>query len=350
MLSIQAMNDLCRLVPLLPLLLSGCWDSHDLYEDREHCSPPPGTVCCSDDGVPHPRWDDSYCPFECPSYLHLESIVDCVPTLDAGAPAVDAGPWVWDAGPDAEVPDAGPIPGLMCEPVRAGGACSDAPGLVVVEGQEAEFAYRFDECGCCPPTECVASVDAASRRILFTTALCPDTCDCDTCETVEGRCTIPPLPFAGEWQAWMNGAPAVRIPVRQAGAPGEPNPPGCSTFAEPSSCGSASPLQANPWQPTETCVRDRPDRRVIELVHTCGTCDYAGPCISYLVGDQIIVQPSRYASPCELCDDSCHRTVMQCEIPPLPPGSGQYLISVGGDPVAILGTGTQRNATTACAP
>ncbi len=311
----SGMAGLCRAVPLLvcPLLLLGCFDTHlndgDAGPPRSDAGPPSGLDAGSptrrDAGDPPPP-----------------------PPLDAGAP--------------------------VCPPHRAFAGCSPAPGLVAVQGVPFEVPYRMDECGCCAGTECaVTSIDAGRRRLHLLTTLCPDPCDCADCNPVEGVCAIPGLPAAGDWQVWINDAPAVTLPVRDAEG-GPANPAGCAAFAEDDGCDTeGDELIPNPWAPTSVCVRERFGRQVIELSDDCWGCEYQGPCLTYFqpgsVGGRLHLGAHRFSGPCDgACDTVCHEEVRHCEIPVLPEGDGLYEVVVDGEVRATLGRGAQASSTTYC--
>ena len=337
------LRNLSRVVPFL-VLMTGCFDSHTIY-DGPRCRVPAGMVCCAG-GFASTHWE-SLCPFSCPVTHDLVPAAECWAEgpRDAGP---DTRPPVFDSGRrDTGPRDTGPPPGLVCPLRRPVAACSGAPGLVVVQGEPFQFPYRFDECGCCPETECVATVDPGAQTVDIYMTLCEDPCDCDACIPIEGSCRVPPIPFAGDWRVEVNGAPALVLPVRER-AGGEPNPPGCATFADDAPCRLGDPLVSHAWSVTQACVRERAARRVIELVDGCASaCDIQSTCISYLAGDSIVVEP--FAASCaDACVDVCARVVRHCEIPDLPPGDVVYPIVSGGRVVGQLGSGRLYTSSTEC--
>jgi hypothetical protein len=235
----------------------------------------------------------------------------------------------------------GDAPALTCPIARADASCLES--FAIPAGLPVELPFQFDGCGCCIETQCAVSVDAAARVLSLETHLCPDPCDCDTCITPTGTCSVPPLPLdaLGEWTVRVNGTSAFRIGVIDPFDPVAPPPPGCATYAEIDDCGGAQPDFT--MGPVRGCVEHhRPsDRDTLVLYEACGTCgEIPSACDASLLprftadlppGADIQLHARRYFTGCDVdCPDVCIEQRFECALPPLAPGE-YYRVFVDGE-------------------
>lgn len=272
---------------------------------------------------------------------------------DAGpAPAVDAWLGLADAAP---VLDAGPAPlpdaGLRCEPVRADFACLES--FVVPAGRPSVLPLSFDVCACCAQTECGVSVDTAGRTVRVTTTLCPDPCDCATCNTPLAQCELPAL-AAGTWTLEVNGGAAMTLPVVRDEPGLIPPPPACVDFAAADGCTAAEGVlrATQPQRATRACVRptvDSSQRYELDLYDECGGCDRESTCTVEVTerltddlpaGSDVRVRARRYAGACDgACPEICMPHTRTCAIPPFD-ASGLTRVIVEGGPSFTFTAGT----------
>lgn len=260
---------------------------------------------------------------------------------DGADPARDAGPRPpdGDAGTDPPPPiiDAGRMPDprpdpppepppTMCPLARADATCMSS--FLVAPGFPFELPIAFDECGCCPGTECTVAVDHATRRVHLSTALCPDPCDCAACLPVTGSCSIPAL-AAGLWTVEVNGDEAFVLPVETP--PFVEPPPACVTYAQPDACRPSDSLEGEPVVPDEVCVSTALSGTSIELIEDCPSCYFLdGPCAVTLEprltddlppGGELHVAATDFVTGCDVaCTAECTQTMRTCRAPPLVDG------------------------------
>lgn len=337
----------CRIVPSLAcaalFFLPGCFLAHSL--DDEPCLDrprPADVVCCAFGGPVAP---ETTCPFVCPRGSSATSSAECgwAPPPDDGgtvAPPVDAGP-------------------LACPSVRADATCLES--FVVAPGVPFELPVTFDTCACFPASECRAEVDAASQTLRLTTALCPDTADCEVCEAPRASCAVPAL-REGSWNVVVNGAPAFALPVF-ADSGFAPPPPACATYAQPDRCAISERIDPIGWRPSEVCIAPRPGSAaggevVVTVASQCWGCgDLGGPCIATLEerftddlppGGELRLAPTHHRTECDVaCTDICIRAEHRCLVPQLTPGhfyrvwaDGESMLSFfAGEPGRVCGGG-----------
>ena len=87
------------------------------------------------------------------------------------------------------------------------------------------YLTRYPRCG--------VDVDHDSQTLNLTTTLCPDPCDCDSCDLPTAQCEIPAL-GAGLWDVVVNDHPAFRLPISYER---EIPPPRCASYAAEELCG-----------------------------------------------------------------------------------------------------------------
>lgn len=223
---------------------------------------------------------------------------------------------------DAESP---PIDAaLMCPLARADFTCFSSED--VVPGRPFTLPLSFDTLVCCGDAACAVAVDAATRTLHLTSALCPDTCECRPTRTPVAECAIPAL-AEGVWLVEVNGAAAFQLPV------GTYVTDRCIEFAEVDSCTSPATIVAASMQSVSSaCVHTSVDgdRNWIDVTDDCGTCDREGPCIINVfstpdgaVGN-IDMHAYRFRSACAPdCPAVCIPHTRRCELPPLHVG-GYY--------------------------
>lgn len=249
--------------------------------------------------------------------------VDAGPVARDGWIARDSGPVPADVGPP---PDAGPP---RCPAVRPEATCLTS--FQVAPGREFFLPYDFATCACCVETECVTSVDEAARTIAIDTTLCPDTCDCDTCNPARGSCRVPAL-AEGTWTVVANGVPAFELPVLADSAL-VPPPPACASYAAPDPCGGALPL-AGRLLTEDVCWAPGAGGTGVDavtVVDGCAGCsDAVGPCYAALEprltddlppGGDLHIDVHQFRTRCEPnCPPFCVPLEHRCLVPPLVPG------------------------------
>lgn len=315
----------CHFVPALAcvFVLVGCYDT----TGDERCPAPAGMVCCGGGGAISP---EPGCPFRCPpgSSLAAAGACDAVPPVDAGSGG-DAGPWRPDGGGE-----------LLCPLRRADATCLMS---YLVEPEVAfDLPIAFAGCGCCSEIECAVEVDASAGTIGLTTTLCPDPCDCDGCNPIEGSCRVPPL-GRGTWNVTVNGAPAFELPVAPP-LPGLAPPPACVSYAAEDPCGLVgAPIPLTPSAPDSVCVRRHdflPDAALVELDYECPGCNWLGGTCAVTVeprftddlppGGEIRIAATEHVSGCETtCPPVCTAQTRSCPVPDLEPG-GYYRVWYDG--------------------
>jgi hypothetical protein len=207
-----------------------------------------------------------------------------------------------------------------------------------------DLPFQFDGCACCAATSCDVAVDASSRTLRVGTHLCPDSCDCDACNTPRGTCSVPALPLdsVGQWTVEVNGTAAFVIGVADAFDPTVGPPPGCATYAEPDSCGRTPDFTMGPIRGSVE-HRRLADRDVLVLTHDCWPCgDIDSECEAIVAprltddlppGGEITLDARHYSTACDvLCTDDCVAHERECALPPLVPGD-VYRVRVDGEVV-----------------
>ncbi|WP_157068561.1 hypothetical protein [Sandaracinus amylolyticus] len=253
--------------------------------------------------------------------------------------------------PDASIPvDAGQVrdAGLTCAPTRADFACLES--FAVPAGRDFTLPLAFDTCGCCAQTECaVVDVTRDSQTLRLVTALCPDPCDCDACNTPIAQCEIPALP-PGEWLVEVNGAPAMRLPVVDEELPLPPG--GCIDFAEDDACTRGPGVfEGRAMRPSRACVRrgiGGTSHDELDLTEECGTCDRESTCEVRVMtrlttdlppGSDLHVTAGRYVGGCDgICPPVCIENTRTCALPSLPPGDVNRIF-VDGSPILTFTSG-----------
>ena len=273
--------------------------------------------------------------------------------VDAGSPRVDGGarPLPLDAGPprrDASLP-------LMCPVVAADALCGFLP---MQAGIRQTLPLTFDTCACCARTECDVRVDPASLRIELTTTLCPDPCDCDTCEAPTVECALPPLP-PGEWRVSINGAPAFEVPFVEGSI--EATPPLCVTRAVQDECRPSSVFGVlEPWRAGSLCAAAASDSFApskIEVFGDCAPCAFLqGPCTASMSerltddlppGADLYVDVQMYPTTCDVdCPAICQAGSQTCITPRLQPG---HFYRVFTDEGALIGSFVAGSGERGCA-
>ncbi|MBW2461589.1 MAG: hypothetical protein JRH11_08070 [Deltaproteobacteria bacterium] len=320
------MRWMCHYVPVAlsaGLFLSACYADHgDECDERL----PTAQVCC--DGAGNSVPPASMCPFVCGRGTAVASADECAVGTPP-PPVVDAGPGTPDAAPPPS--DASPPP-LECPLARAAATCLES--FLVEPGVPFALPVTFDACTCCADTQCAAETDAASQTLYLTTALCPDPCDCDSCNTPQGRCDVPPL-AEGTWNVVVNDAPAFQLPVYPDSGLVAP-PPGCATYAEPDACAFSERIDPTGWRPTQVCAEQHPwlgtpSEVTLTLASDCWTCgQLLGPCQVTLEerhtfdlppGGELRVSPQYHWTACDVdCPAVCIEAEQRCVAPPLNPG------------------------------
>jgi hypothetical protein len=220
-----------------------------------------------------------------------------------------------------------------CPPVRADATCLES--FAIPAFQPFELPIQFDSCACCGEVECFARVDEATRTISLSTHLCPDTCDCDTCDTPRGSCSVPALSELGPWTVEVLGTRAFTIDVLDGSDPVPvPPPPGCVTYAELDECGGAQPYFTAPPVRGSVCHSRGPNERTqlrLTAVDSCWSCgDLDSSCEAIVAprstgdlppGADITLTARSYGTNCDVdCPDICLSHRRDCELPPLVPG------------------------------
>lgn len=267
----------------------------------------------------------------------------------SGLSPVDAGRGVVDSGRHLRPVDAGrpavdaSVP-LMCPLVAADAFCGYLP---LQAGRRQILPLTFDTCACCAETECDVRVSPASRSIELTTTLCPDPCDCDTCEAPTVECELPPLP-PGEWRVSINGAPAFELPFVEGSI--EATSPLCLTRAAEDACAPSSVFGVlEAWNAGALCAeaaRGSFAPSQIEIFGDCAPCAFLqGPCTASMSerftddlppGADLHVDLQMYPTTCDVdCPAVCTTGSQTCVTPPLRPGHF-YRVFTGDD--ALIGS------------
>lgn len=263
---------------------------------------------------------------------------------DAGLSANDVAPVPGDAAPTPM--DAPLDAALECPLVRARASCLET--FAIPAGVPSELPFEHDGCGCCFSTHCdVLGVDPVARRIRLATRLCEDTCVCDECATPRGTCTLPPLPSdaLGQWTVNVNDVDAFVIGVVDTLDPTLPGPAGCATYAEPDTCGGATPDFTTGPVRGDVCVEHArlTDREVLRLHDRCWGCGQLASECRVTVrprltddlppGADLDLLARDYLTDCDVdCPGVCLDRTIECAVPPLVPGD-TYRVIVDGEVV-----------------
>lgn len=279
---------------------------------------------------------------------------------DGRSGARDGGPRLTDAGRAVPVADSGleldaSVPradaGLACPAVRADFACFESYALPV--GRTSTIALSFDTCACCAETECAVAVDPASRSLRLTTTLCPDPCDCATCNTPVAACEIPAL-AAGTWRVEVNGETAFEVRAEEDAPGAIAEPPACIELADDDACTGAADILAAPLRrAARACARpvsDSTQRWEVELGDDCGGCERDSTCTVSATprstddlppGFDLTVENRGYWGACDgACPEICMPYTRTCALPPLP--AGLHRLSVAGGPTLLFESGGPR--------
>lgn len=225
----------------------------------------------------------------------------------------------------------GPV--LECPEVRADAACSFPS--VIDAGVPFTLPMEFHTCGCCIDTECVVErVYPDEQRVVLTTTMCPDPCDCDTCIMPRVSCDIPAL-SEGNWTVEVNDVDAFRLDVQRR-APGFVEwPDRCVAFAEGDMCSPGGELERLREHSSidQICIEPSPFERLtwVSVTDTCSTCGvFDGPCTVDLQprytddlppGGEILLGVTRHDTSCDIaCPDVCMLDEQRCAMPQLEPG------------------------------
>jgi hypothetical protein len=286
-----------RLVPLLALLVVGCFRSSGRDGDGGVDVDAAGGSCdCCGTRV-------SIAPGEtcfggvCDPY--------CVRTTDGG---VDAGP-------------------LACPSERIDLACYGFLGEGIDNALELLVGGN-GECHCGDAIACRATV-VAPGRLALETGVCPGLCDACFPFSEPARCDLPPL-TEGIWQVSVNGAPAFSAAVGPRGVVPERGAV-CHRVADADGCAQ---LPSRPFEASRLCVSTQgfgEERVAIRVLDSCGGCgSVRGEC-RVDVFDDVRVRPERLGISCDIdCPPVCIEREDVCWTPPLPPGT--YRVMLDGAP------------------
>ncbi|MCB9611793.1 MAG: hypothetical protein H6722_04985 [Sandaracinus sp.] len=292
----------CRFVPLLALLVLGCFRSNG-RSDGDSCD------CCGtrvEIGPEERCWGgvcDPYC----------------------GRVMFDAGTDSGFVAPDAST-DAGP---LACPSERIDVACYGFLG----EGLDnrLELVVGGDGgCYCGDTIECRATV-VAPGQLALETGVCPGACAACLPFGTPTSCALPPL-TEGTWEVSVNGAPAFTAQVAPPGVFPEAGAT-CHRVADADGCAE---LPSRAFDASRLCVSSsgfEGERVAIRVTDSCGGCgSVRGECRVDVFDDVVRVRAERLGISCDVdCPAVCVEREDTCWTPPLPAGTYRVMLEGASD-------------------
>jgi hypothetical protein len=282
---------------IVPLLLSGCPDSHGLLGDAGRDAGGPSDYLCE-------------C---CPGVSVLAGSASACSVACLGL---------------CGAADAGSLPGT-CGLREVELVCFDHVRVGTPTSVEVTYAPDGD-CFCAQEITCDARI-VEPGRLALTTALCPERPVCRACEgPPTGTCALPPLPTPGRWLVEVNGRATMELDV----VPPDVLPERadvCVLGAPAGGCGDYTPEGFTVGRACHDSWAAPGTRVPIRVTEQCGTCTSVGPCEVTVVDGSVFVSPTQMQGVCGLvCPDICMLNERTCWTPPLAPGL--YTVVIDGLP------------------